>query len=96
MKIITLSQGMFSVVSDSDFEEINRHKWYAKKSAHCWYAVRNVWNRGKPYCVRMHRIIANCPSHLETHHRDGLSMNNQRENLENTTKLENVYIRNHR
>ncbi len=40
--IIPLSHGMTTIIDPDDFEEIAKHKWKAVRSAHCWYAVRDV------------------------------------------------------
>ena len=95
MRLIKLTQGMFTIVSDCDYEEISKNKWYAKKSAHNWYACRCLWAKGDSITIRMHREITNCPPHQETHHKDGCTLNNLRENLENMPKKKNLYIRNH-
>jgi len=89
MKIIYLTQGIITTVSDCDYERLNKYKWYAKKSAYNWYAARSDYSNGKQTTIRMHRFIMNCPKNMEVHHPDRGSLNNQRENLVVTTKSQN-------
>ncbi len=85
MKLIKLSRGLFTKVDDSDYEELNKHKWFAI-SAHrgtMFYAARNVpISKGKQKTLKMHRAILELTdSNIHGDHEDGDTLNNQRHNL---------------
>jgi hypothetical protein len=86
MKKIKLTQGKYALVDDSDFKDLNKHKWYAIRHHNTFYAVRSKKDGGK---VHMHRVILKPPEHLETDHADKNGLNNQRGNLRACTHSEN-------
>lgn len=81
--IIPLGSLKFAIVDPDDFDEINKHRWFAKKSASRYYAVRKVTSRGKTRLVRMHRQIAHTISSFVCHHHNGNPLDNRKKNLEN-------------
>lgn len=87
MKEIKLTQGKVALVDDSDFEWLNQFKWCAMKQQKTYYAVRTY----KYKHVRMHRLIMNTPTGLETDHEDHNGLNNQRYNLRIATSAQNKY-----
>jgi hypothetical protein len=92
MKIIILSKGEECFVSDEDYDILNKHKWYARKSCCGIYAARGIKIQGVVHIIRMHRVITDCPDDLIVHHKDTNGLNNQRDNLEIvTTKMNAIY-----
>lgn len=92
MKIIPLTQNKVTLVSDEDFEELNKHKWYAYKNRNVFYALRHLKiENGKQTTISMHRTIVNTPKGMFTDHKDGNGLNNQRENLRVCTHMENMW-----
>jgi hypothetical protein len=92
MKIIPLTQGLFALVSDEDFEYLNRWKWYAAKpnpKKNKWYA-RRVDHKNKKRPIYMHRVITNAPPGLEPDHINHNTLDNRRENLSLGTHLDNM------
>lgn len=89
MKLIPLTQGKFAQIDDEDFEELNKHKWYAKKDKNTFYATRNKYVNEKQTLVYMHRIIINTHKGQLCDHIDGNGLNNQKTNLRIATKREN-------
>ncbi|MBI1939152.1 MAG: HNH endonuclease [Ignavibacteriales bacterium] len=87
MKLIPLSRGLFAKVDDEDFDELLRYKWYAVKCFGKYYARRCD---GKNKKIYMHRQIAGFPLHLNVDHRDGNSLNNQKDNLRNCNQAQNM------
>lgn len=98
MKKIQLTQGKFTIVDDEDYPELSKHKWCAKKSAANWYAVRGVWDKAAQTTriVRMHRVILGYDGRKEVHHKNGDSLDNQRQNIEIKTKKANLQEMNSR
>lgn len=91
MKKIPLTQGKFALVDNSDFEWLNQWKWYATKDNSTYYAVR--WgprNKGKRKKIIMHREIMNTPETMDVDHADHNGLNNQRINLRNATRSQNM------
>ncbi len=87
MKLIPLSRGLTAKVDDADFEELSKYKWYAVKCFGKYYARRSEGRNKKIY---MHRQLAGNPLHLHVDHKDGNSLNNQRENLRNANVAQNM------
>lgn len=75
---------------------LSRWKWYPKKSASRYYAVRKVIRDGKIRFVRMHRVIAKTPPWLVCHHKNGNSFDNREANLENLQRGQHDVIHWHR
>jgi len=91
MKNIPLSQGKFALVDDEDFEQLNKHKWFATKNhSGIWYARRNT-NRtiGKRKIILMHRKIMNCSSDMKIDHANHDGLDNRRCNIRICTNSQN-------
>ena len=97
MKEIFLTQGQVALVDDKDFEWLNQFKWQAFKNGYVFYAKRTL-PRGerKSRTFYMHWEIIGKPfKGFETSHQDGNGLNNQRSNLRNGTKRQNLQNRIH-
>lgn len=97
MKQIRLSQGLFALVSDEDFEHLSKYKWSASNESRKtkWYAVRFEIVCGKKVKIRMHRSVVQYAGHSipEGHvvdHINHNSLDNRRSNLEVITQTENM------
>ena len=92
---IALSRGLFALVDEADFDLVSRHKWHAhdgydgKVYAATWDGMKD----GKRVRILMHRLIARTPDGLDTDHRDGDGLNNQRYNLRPATRAQNMWNR---
>ncbi len=75
-KIIKLSRGLETIVSDEDYDYLSKTKWYASSAGGTFYAAK----KGQKI-VYMHRIITGATMCQEVDHVDGNSLNNRRENL---------------
>ena len=84
-----MTQDFFTFVDDEDYCRLNKHKWHVSRSANNWYARTTI--DGK--IVYMHRFIMKAESGKVVHHKDGDTMNNQKDNLEVTTQDENLKAR---
>jgi hypothetical protein len=91
MKIIPLSHGKVTRVSDHRFEYLNQWEWRAsfQKRNGNWYAVRRQGTKN----ILMHRVITNAPGSMDVDHKDGDGLNNQDENLRVCTQTQNNWNR---
>jgi hypothetical protein len=102
MKLIELTQGLYTQVDDADYDELNQYNWCAawSENAQKYYAKRHCQIRG--HHVRMHREILllgkgnnNATdkrfNKLLVDHIDNDSLNNQRSNLRIATRCQNQY-----
>lgn len=91
MKEIKLTKGYVALVDDEDYEKVNSIKWHINKGKKTVYAhhMENILN-GRKY-VGMHRLIMNTPDGLDVDHIDGNGLNNQKYNLRNCTRSENLW-----
>lgn len=95
MKEIPLTQGKVALVDDSDYEELNKHKWYAHRHATKgrFYARRNTTINGERITIRMHRQLLGIgeDSKVLTDHLDNNGLNNQRNNIRITNTFGNQW-----
>ena len=90
MKEILLTQGKVALVDDSDYDSLNRHKWYASKTGYCYYAERDSrMSNSKRRHIEMHRVILNAPDGVVVDHINGDGLDNRRSNLRLCTYAEN-------
>lgn len=93
MKEIIITQNKTALVDDEDFEYLNQWKWYAQKGKHTWYACRDVKTKNTRKNFLMHREILKIKSYkenpIQTDHRDGNGLNNQKNNLRLCSDIEN-------
>lgn len=88
MKTIPLTQGKVAIVDDVDFDELNRHKWCARKDnkTNSWYVCCKI--KGKT--VLMHRHLLVLGKNQFGDHRNGNGLDNQRHNLRKCSFAENT------
>ena len=91
MKLIQLTHGKFTEVSDRVYEEVSRFKWRAHYYKYGgWYTDRYVIVNGKTGTQFLHQfIMGEYPKGKIIDHSDGNTLNNQDENLRFCTRLEN-------
>ena len=89
MKIIILTgkYGICTMVSDEDYIELNKHKWFAKKASTCIYVAQSKRMGDRVKTIFMHRYVAKTPDNMDCDHIDYNPFNNQRKNLRNVTRL---------
>lgn len=96
MKQISLSQGLFAMVDGEDYDFLMQWKWWATKTVlknrTIYRAARTslVSERCSRKTIYMHHAIIGFPeSGMETDHKDGNDLNNQRFNIHNVTHCQN-------
>lgn len=84
--------GMFALVDDKDFDDLNKFKWYAWKGGNNFYAYTMRFDivSKKQKRIGMHRYIMNTPKGLVTDHINGNGLDNRRSNLRICTHAENI------
>lgn len=90
MKEIKLTRGMVALVDDEDFEYLNQWKWRAIPNNKTFYSQRDVQVNNHRFSIKMHRLIMNTPDSMEVDHIDHNGLNNQKSNLRNCTRNENM------
>jgi hypothetical protein len=99
MKIIPLTKGKTTIVSNEDYEKLMKFKWFALAclTTGSFCAARNSRKRKgkKRYTIRMHRIILNLDhrSKKQVDHINHNSLDNRRENLRKVTNIQNSWNR---
>lgn len=86
MKVIILTKGYCTKVDESDFEDLSRGKWRVSVSGDRRYATGVI--DGKK--VLLHRYLLSVTDRwTDVDHKDGDTLNNQRENLRLATRSQN-------
>lgn len=83
MEKISLPHGLFALVDDDEFEELNKHRWCIQREK---YPARMVGRK----IIYMHRLINNTPKGFVTDHIDGNPLNNTKSNLRTCTQSQNL------
>ena len=90
MKLIKLTQGKSTMIDDSDYDTVSKHKWYMALTSGAYpYAYRNVWNGKRQKMLAMHRQITNAKEGEMVDHINGDTLDNRRENLKICSRSEN-------
>lgn len=94
MKLIPLSQGLFTKVDDDDYDWLMQWKWCATKSGNTYYAKRSKrtggsWSVKKSIFLHAEIVKPSKGNVCDHINRDGLD--NQRHNLRECTPKENAY-----
>lgn len=92
-KLIPLTQGQYAIVSDDDYEELNKFKWFAhwNKGTKSFYAERRLPKNELGISVHesMHRYIMDSPNGMHVDHTDRNTLDNRRCNLRICTISQN-------
>lgn len=88
--MISLTRGKCAIVDDADFDELSKHKWYARYGRSGFYARRAIYDTNlKQEIISMHRLIANAPKGMVVDHINHDTLDNRRANLRVCTSRQN-------
>lgn len=87
LKEIKLTNGMFTIVDNEDYDKLVNSNWYYSNG----YAKKSVKNEstGKWRYIYLHRLITDVPRKIQIDHINGNRLDNRRENLRFCTNAEN-------
>lgn len=90
MKLIELTQGFFTKVDDEDYEKFSHFKWYVVIDKRNKYKIKaRAYRRVMGLNIYLSRQIMNCPKNKQVDHINGITLDNQKENLRICTASEN-------
>lgn len=90
MKRIPLTQGLYTLVDNEDYEYLNQWNWYAHKQGNTYYAKRTTSKDYKITIIHMHRVVLNISEQeVLVDHKDRNGLNNQKYNLRTSNKSKN-------
>lgn len=84
-------KGVFAIVDDDDYEELNKQKWYLSNKG---YACRGIRSKQLPFgykTIFMHRLVNKTPEKYLTDHKNRNKLDNRKINLRTATEAENRY-----
>lgn len=85
MKLIEITQGYYTLVSDRDFKLLNQYSWYAKKTKNTVYALTNIQEK----TIQKARLIMNPKKYEIVDHINMNGLDNRRRNLRLCTRSQN-------
>lgn len=88
MKKIPLTQGLYALVDDEDFEMLNQHNWSATRNKKVWYAMRKQGTPTGRRSIKMHQMLF--PGAVEIDHKNRDGLDNRRCNLRPATGSQNM------
>src|ERR1700757_1727388 len=92
MRGTSRGKGKFALVDDEDYEYLMQWTWHwVPRKNNDGYAVRTTTVKGKSVTHYMHRDIMKTPKGMETDHRKGSTLNNQKYNLRIATTTQNSW-----
>jgi hypothetical protein len=87
---IYLGEGQWTILDQQDYYRLNNFRWFLKGSGKKFYVLRSSKiDSVRTKMVSMHKEIMNPPPGLLVDHRNGLSLDNRRENLRIATHAQN-------
>lgn len=72
-----------ALVDDVDFERVSKHSWNLHGGTYARTRMKGKW-------VLMHRFILQLPDGIHTDHKNGLGLDNQRQNIRPCNRSQNM------
>jgi hypothetical protein len=88
MREIQLTQGLFSLVDDDDYQKLSSYNWSANCLGGRYYAVARLPGK-KGVTVLLHRFLLSADSGAYIDHINGDTLDNRRSNLRACTNSQN-------
>ncbi|WP_433963645.1 hypothetical protein [Tunturiibacter gelidiferens] len=99
-RTIPLSRALVARVDEADYDELSKHKWYARysESSRSWYAFRSGYVNGKRSTIQMARQILGLKhgDARQPDHKNHDTLDNVRGNLRIATRKQNCRNRRRR
>ena len=91
MKLIKITQGLFTKVDDEDFDRLSQFRWWARKdkTGKIYVQRKARVSASTRKNIGMHAEIAGTPSGFQTDHINGDTLDNQSSNLRICTTSQN-------
>jgi len=80
---IYLGQGKWAVVDAASYPSLLKYAWRVEKKKRSWYAYTVIKGHKRTFKLYMHRLVASTPANMITHHKNRISLDNRRRNLQN-------------
>lgn len=93
VRLIPLTQGLFTLVDAADFPRLSQYKWLAARSGRgIFYVQRTVWmpSEKRYRKLHMHRVILGVDADTMVDHANGDGLDNRRSNLRPATPSQNA------
>ena len=91
MRKIKLTKGKYTLVDDSDYQSLNKHKWYAwTPNQRDFYAIRDKMANRKRIQIRMSRFLINAEKGQIVDHINHNTLDNRKNNLRICNRKENA------
>lgn len=95
----TLSNGLVTVIDQTDLQKVSRWHWHARNCRSSFYVARTTSLHAEGVRtvknIYMHRFLMAAPADMQVDHLNGDTLDNRRANLEIVTKDENLARRLH-
>lgn len=85
---LPLTRGKVALLDPWQWVALDRKGWRAKKSRGGWYAYKITRVNGKNCYTYLHRLINRTPPGFETHHKNGMTLDDREANLMDLTQAE--------
>lgn len=83
MKLISLTKGRYAIVDDEDYEWLNQWKWQCDSKGYARGRINGIPQK-------MHRLINQTPTAMQTDHINGNKLDNRKENLRSCNQMESM------
>jgi len=84
---IPLTQGQYAIVDPERYEELAKHKWFAKRCDGRFYAARSTKNKN----VKMHQVIMGTEEGKVIDHINSNGLDNRKANVRFATSQQNSW-----
>lgn len=91
-RTIELTNGIFAIIDEEDYERLSKYSWRAVKVHRSYYAKTTIESKHGRYTISMHRLVAKTPRGKVCHHINFNSLDNRKDNLLNMDKTAHTQL----